>query len=703
MATEIMSPSRKIKAKVEFYKNSTLAATYSGDDNIIEVVIEQTGEQGKFFGFGICQSATVKLLDPNRTIDINQYDYFLVYFTVNSLPYGATTLPRFYPKEITRDEKTNNLTIKGYDMLYDAANHTWNDLNVQPQDLGKAVAAIATYLKATKFQNSSNNGFSIAPPYNLEGTETLRSVLDDAAEATTTYYYCDGANQLVFTDILQTTTPYSISKEDYFTLKADNQRQLANITYATELGDNVTATNGGVGDTQYIRDNNILGLKPSSEVATILKGYIDALANKVITPYECTWRGNYQLAIGTPLAIVAKDNSTINTYLFNQTLTYNGGLNSKLSWTYKDTSESESNPATLGEVLNKTYAKVDKQEKRITLLASNVSSQTEAIKKTVKQVDVEYYLSTSTTQLTGGTWATVAPTWENGKYMWSRQKVTYTDGTTAIRNATCIAGAKGAKGAKGKNGKNGTDGKDGADGRGISSVTTEYYISTSDTALQGGSWTTTQPEWAEGTYIWTRTKIVYTNPEEVTYTTPLYDAYWVAVNSIAGQQKVNTTDIANLTVEKNNISASVQKITETQTALSQTVNDVQSNLSDSQNTTATQIDTLTKRVDAAMTAEQVELIVQEEMAGGVNKVTTSTGFTFNQEGLTIKKSDVDITTNISEDGMRVSKGGEVVLTADNSGVQARNLHATTYLIIGENSRFEDYNNGSRTGCFWIGG
>lgn len=69
----------------------------------------------------------------------------------------------------------------------------------------------------------------------------------------------------------------------------------------------------------------------------------------------------------------------------------------------------------------------------------------------------------------------------------------------------------------------------------------------------------------------------------------------------------------------------------------------------------------------------------------------------------IKKSDVDITTNISEDGMRVSKGGEVVLTANNGGVEARNLHATTYLIIGENSRFEDYDNGSRTGCFWIRG
>lgn len=58
---------------------------------------------------------------------------------------------------------------------------------------------------------------------------------------------------------------------------------------------------------------------------------------------------------------------------------------------------------------------------------------------------------------------------------------------------------------------------------------------------------------------------------------------------------------------------------------------------------------------------------------------------------------------IRETDFNISKGSEVVLTADNGGVEARNLHATTYLIIGGNSRFEDYNNGSRTGCFWIGG
>jgi hypothetical protein len=49
--------------------------------------------------------------------------------------------------------------------------------------------------------------------------------------------------------------------------------------------------------------------------------------------------------------------------------------------------------------------------------------------------------------------------------------------------------------------------------------------------------------------------------------------------------------------------------------------------------------------------------------------------------------------------------GTFLLTADNSGVTAYNLHAKTYLIVGTTSRFEDYEKDGeiRTGCFWIGG
>ena len=111
---------------------------------------------------------------------------------------------------------------------------------------------------------------------------------------------------------------------------------------------------------------------------------------------------------------------------------------------------------------------------------------------------------------------------------------------------------------------------------------------------------------------------------------------------------------------------------------------------------------LTQKVEATITAEDVSITVQKELENGTNKVVTATGYTFDDEGLTVSKTDSEMKTTISDDGMVVYKNEDAVLTANNVGVDAVNLHATTYLIIGNNSRFEDYGS-DRTGCFWIGG
>ena len=113
------------------------------------------------------------------------------------------------------------------------------------------------------------------------------------------------------------------------------------------------------------------------------------------------------------------------------------------------------------------------------------------------------------------------------------------------------------------------------------------------------------------------------------------------------------------------------------------------------------IQTLTQKVNATMTAEDVKSQIQSELNNGVTKVETTTGFTFNDEGLTVSKSGNEMTTQITEDGMTVFRDNTAILIANNVGVDAVNLHATTYLIIGNNSRFEDYGE-NRTGCFWIG-
>ena len=47
----------------------------------------------------------------------------------------------------------------------------------------------------------------------------------------------------------------------------------------------------------------------------------------------------------------------------------------------------------------------------------------------VSAVEDEYYLSTSPDEATGGTWQTEIPNYEDGKYLWIRQKITYTSGS----------------------------------------------------------------------------------------------------------------------------------------------------------------------------------------------------------------------------------------------------------------------------------
>lgn len=133
----------------------------------------------------------------------------------------------------------------------------------------------------------------------------------------------------------------------------------------------------------------------------------------------------------------------------------------------------------------------------------------------IASVDVEYYLSTSATALSGGSWSTTAPTWVNGKYMWSRTVTTDGAGNKTYspnQNGVCIAGAKGETGATGATGATGVAGK------GVSSIIEQYYKSTSATALSGGSWGTTYPGWENGKYIWTRSVITYTDKTTTTTT-----------------------------------------------------------------------------------------------------------------------------------------------------------------------------------------
>ena len=150
--------------------------------------------------------------------------------------------------------------------------------------------------------------------------------------------------------------------------------------------------------------------------------------------------------------------------------------------------------------------------------------------KGVQSVDVLYYLSSSSTSLSGGSWSTNSPTWVDGKYIWSKTKVVYTDGSSIETNPACITGGKGSTGDN---------------GRGVSSIVEEYYLSTSSNSLVGGSWSTTPPTWENGKYIWNRSVITYTDSASTT-TDPICvtggkGATGIGVKSVSEQYYLSTS------------------------------------------------------------------------------------------------------------------------------------------------------------------
>lgn len=504
--TELLSsPVRKIKGKVELY-SSAEPITYSYTDKLKSFTIERVGE-GRFFGYGICQKVNIHLIDTERLIYPSTSDFLKVYLTV-SADY-PTVYPSFYVSENHRDELTNELSITAYDKLYSFGALLVGELGlVAPYSIRDVAEACARLMGGELELINIDDGsidLSYADGANIEGTETVREILNAIAEATQSIYYLNSADNLVFKRLNKDGAEVlAITKNDYIELKSGDNRRLQTIVSATALGDNYSAGIDAIGSTHYIRDNPFFELR--EDITEILERAVAAVGGLSINQFEMSWRGNYLLEPGDKIAITTKDNDIVYSFLLDESISYNGYLSSKLRWSYEENeSESVDNPITLGDSLKYTYAKVDKANKEIEIMASDVKSLSRF------QMNTENILAT--------------------------------------------------------------------------------------------------------------------------------------VNS--------------------------------------------------------ELDDLSQKAEVAITKEDINIQIENAMKNGVDNVITTTGFTFNDEGLTVSKSGSEMATQITEDGMSVYRGNSQVLTADNTGVKAENLHATTYLIIGDKSRLENY--GSRTGCFWIGG
>lgn len=62
----------------------------------------------------------------------------------------------------------------------------------------------------------------------------------------------------------------------------------------------------------------------------------------------------------------------------------------------------------------------------------------------IESLEEQYYLSTSSTTPTGGSWSAEQPAWSKGRYIWTRSAVTWTDGSTTYTDPVLAKAINGA-------------------------------------------------------------------------------------------------------------------------------------------------------------------------------------------------------------------------------------------------------------------
>lgn len=376
---EQFSSMSQVNAKVEIYEGSTLVRTCTCSNHLSDYSITREGDTGKFFGFGICHKLNLVLIDLEREISL--FTNYTIKIALGSFETDIWDYPypTFYVNEIDRNEKDNTITVTAYDKMHDLNAHRFEELFITaPYTLKDITNATANkFLNASVvLQNVGEDAFALsyADGANLEGTEELRGILNAIAEVTLTVYFINHNNDLVFKRLKtpDNDTDITITPNEYYELNVMTPRTLTAICSATELGDNLTATAPGlIGVTQYIRNNPFLDLR--SDRATLLDNAIALLGGFTIYQFDLDWSADYRLEIGDLIGLVTNHGQTVYSYVLSDTIEYAGTLNEIIQWEYNDNSEeTASNPTSIKEAIDRTYAKVDKMQKEIILYVGEV-------------------------------------------------------------------------------------------------------------------------------------------------------------------------------------------------------------------------------------------------------------------------------------------------------------------------------------------
>jgi hypothetical protein len=483
-------------------------------------------------------SATIELLNPDNKYSNLKGTY------INT--YKGT----FYVDNIEPIQEKIKIKLSCYDLaqkfekLYDSSKFTF------PLTLKAWRNAICTEV-GVEYDNTDfpNSDYELSNEPYIKKDATYKDVIKLIAQASSCWTIIDYDDKLYFNWFNNTL----IEVQDWFDLTTEDEpTDPVNIVVLGRgvVEDNVIYPEIEPANPKEIRidSNDILDLNRKKMIVPIYNQVKDFK----YTVFSMKTIGFLNAKIGNKIKYPDLYNNKKESYIMCHKLTFLGGdYSDKRNYTSQfeaveldETSTNYKYAESIEERIDKTEIITNKLNGEIRSITTKVTKVTntanDALQKAndgLSNVNVQYYLSTSNTTLSGGTWSDNAPSWVDGKYMWSRTKVTNAKGEVSYEpsiNGTCIAGATGATGKDGINGKDGVNGKSIT----IKSKAIEYQASTSGTSAPTGTWTTTIPNVNKGSYLWTRTTVTYSDDTNTV-------SYSVAYRGTDGTDGTNGTNGTN--------------------------------------------------------------------------------------------------------------------------------------------------------------
>ena len=223
----------------------------------------------------------------------------------------------------------------------------------------------------------------------------------------------------------------------------------------------------------------------------------------------------------------------------------------------------------------------------------------------------------------------------------------------------------------------------GDDGQSLVSMTREFYMSTSNTAQEGGSWSATLPTFDAAKYLWVRFKAVYKNPDAIAYSDPELDGTWCATLQAIDTANQAATSASNASQSAQNAVQQAGEAVNKAQEIEQEIGPIKTGIQEAKDAAAE------AKQDVAEATEQILLDIsgsyatKSEMADLEGDLQTQ--ITANADGLKSKVSNTEYQQNKDAIDAELVKQSSALTAAQNnlSSLQSAQSEASQKLTKAE--------------------